>query len=193
MSNNQNPAAIAGMSDAAVRAKTERDWGEWVRALDADGVADLGHGQIAAHVQERYGLSGWWAQTVTVGYERIRGLRAIGQRRGTGRYQASKSKTFQVSVSRLYAAFADPAERARWLPDVDMSIRTAKADRSMRIGWPDGTSVQIWFTAKGPSKAQVAIQHADLAGNADRDDRKTYWAERLEALADHLRSAAVHR
>ena len=183
MPNEESPAAIAGMSDEAVRAKTGRDWVEWLQALDTDNAASLSHSRIAAHLQERYGLPGWWAQTVTVGYERIRGLRAVGQRRGTGRYEANKSKTFKVPVSRLYAALADPAERARWLPGIELEIRTAQPDKSMRITWPDGTSVQAWFTDKGPSKAQVAIQHADLADSADRDDRKDYWGERLEALA----------
>lgn len=183
MPTEESPAAIAGMSDEAVCAKTGRNWAAWLQALDADGAAKLSHSRIAAHLQERYGLSGWWAQTVTVGYERIRGLRAVGQRRGTGRFEANKSKTFNVPVSRLYAALADPAERAAWLPGVDLEVRAAQPDRSLRITWPDGTSVQAWFTAKGPSKAQVAIRHAGLADSADRDDRKTYWGERLEALA----------
>jgi hypothetical protein len=31
-----------------------------------------------------YKIPGWWAQTVTVGYERIKGLRAVGEASGSG-------------------------------------------------------------------------------------------------------------
>ena len=71
----------------------------------------------------------WWAQMVTVGYERIRGLREIGQRRG-GAFEANKSKTFPVPVDRLYRAFAQKRTRRRWLPD-DVTIRTSKREKSI--------------------------------------------------------------
>ncbi|CAN5701216.1 hypothetical protein BH23GEM1_BH23GEM1_01270 [soil metagenome] len=51
---------------------------------------------------------------MTVGYERINGLRARGQRRD-GSYEASKSRTFNVPVARLFDAWANPALRKKWL------------------------------------------------------------------------------
>jgi hypothetical protein len=50
---------------------------------------------------------------VTVGYERIRGLRDRGQRRG-GEYEATKSRTFNIPVERLFDAFANARIRRRW-------------------------------------------------------------------------------
>jgi hypothetical protein len=55
-------------------------------------------------VREKYKIPGWWSQTVAVGYERIKGLRAIGQRMD-GSFEASKSRTFAVPLARLYGAF----------------------------------------------------------------------------------------
>lgn len=175
-------AALAGMSNDAVRAKTGRTWRQWVTALEAVDAAKMPHREIARHVRATYDVSNWWAQTVTVGYERIRGLREIGQRRG-GSFDANKSKTFGVPVATLYRAFSDKRRRARWLPGVDLTIRTSRVDRSMRITWPDGTPVQAYFTAKGPSKSQVAIQHGGLPDKERVAARKEYWAERLSALA----------
>ena len=57
---------------------------------------------------EKYKVPGWWAQTVTVGYERIKGLRAVGQRRD-GTFEANKSRTFAVPLARLYAPSTTPA------------------------------------------------------------------------------------
>jgi hypothetical protein len=178
-------AALAGMRDAAVRAKTGRTWRQWVHDLDSIEATKLPHREIARHVHDNYDISGWWAQTVTVGYERIRGLREIGQRR-SGSYEANKSKTFAVPIARLYRAFSVKRTRGRWLPGVDLKIRTSTVDKSMRITWPDETSVHAYFSAKGSKKSQVAIQHVGLATKADVAKGKQYWAERFEALAEIL-------
>jgi hypothetical protein len=122
---------------------------------------------------------------VTVGYERIKGLRAIGQRRGAG-YEASKSKVFAVPIGRLFRAFHDTRSRRRWLPGVRLTVRTATADKSMRITWADGTSVELGFYAKSPAKSQVAIQHTKLPDKPSADRMKAYWAERLAALESIL-------
>jgi hypothetical protein len=52
-----------------------------VHALDYLGAKEMSHREIAALVSKKYKIDGWWSQTVTVGYERINGLRARGQRR----------------------------------------------------------------------------------------------------------------
>ena len=178
-------AALAGMSDAAVRKATGKTWTEWVRILDAVGAAKLPHREIASYLHREHHVPDWWTQTVTVGYERIRGLRDVGQRRGGG-YEGSKSRTFPVPLSKLYRAFATAPMRARWLPGAKLTVRTATKDRSMRITWHDGTSVHLYFTAKGTAKSQVAVQHVKLPTKADVARVKTYWAERLEALAGML-------
>jgi hypothetical protein len=74
-------AAAAGTSDAKLKAKTGCTWERWVRALDRQGAGQMSHREIAALVNEKYKVDEWWSQTVTVGYERIKGLRARAQRR----------------------------------------------------------------------------------------------------------------
>jgi hypothetical protein len=174
-------AKLAGMSDATIKARTGCTWERWVRALDHVAAHQWSHREIAAHVQQKYKVSGWWSQSVTVGYERIKGLRAIGQRRGGG-YEASKSKTFAAPVSRLYRAFHDPRTRRRWLGGAKPTVRTAVPDKSMRVTWQDGTSVEWYFVGKGAAKCQVVVQHSKLADKASADRMKAYWTERLGAL-----------
>lgn len=178
-------AKLAGMSDAAVNEKTGRTWEGWVRELDRLGARAWPHREIAKHLHESCGVPGWWSQMVTVGYERIHGLRATGQRLD-GAYEVSKSRTFPVPVARLYRAWKEPRTRAKWLPGIALTIRTATPDKSMRITWPDGTSVAAWFVAKGAAKSQVAVAHSKLAGKADAEARKAYWGERLRVLAEVL-------
>lgn len=68
-------AALAGLSDAALKAKTGCTWERWVKALDYQQAYEWPHREIAAFVREKYKVPSWWRQTVTVGYERIKGLR----------------------------------------------------------------------------------------------------------------------
>jgi uncharacterized protein YndB with AHSA1/START domain len=178
-------AKLGGKSDAILKEKTGWPWERWVKALDRAKAYTCPHGKIAKYVREKYQLPGWWAQTVTVGYERIKGLRAIGQRRD-GSFEANKSKTVAVPVDRLYSAFHDARLRARWLPGVDLTVRTAAPEKSMRITWPDRTSVVIGFTKKGVGKSQVALAHGKLPDKAAATRMKQYWGERLGALEEVL-------
>lgn len=176
-----NYAELAGKSDEAVQKQTGRTWAEWVRVLDAVNAAEKPHREIAQYVSS-LGIPPWWTQTVTVGYERIRGLREIGQRRG-GAYEASKSRTFHVPIERLFDAFADDATRAQWL-DVDTEVRSASRPKRVRLSWPDGTSVQIGFEAKSDAKCVVAVQHEKLPDKATAEAMKKAWAAHFDRLGE---------
>jgi hypothetical protein len=178
-------AKLAGRSDAIMKEKTGCTWERWVKALDRERAYTWSHRDIATHVREKYKISGWWAQSVTVGYERIKGLRAVGQRRD-GLFEAGKSKTFAVPLAQLYEAFSDARIRRRWLPDVDLTIRTASREKSMRITWPDRTSVEVGFLSRGARKSQVGLVHAKLPDRAAVTKKKEYWAERLAELGKLL-------
>mgnify|MGYP001584293367 CR=1 FL=1 len=181
-------ARIAGMSDEAVKKATGCPWAKWVKALDHVEAYTWPHREIADYVHEKYKVPDWWTQMVTVGYERIKGLRAKGQRRGGG-YEATRSKVFPVPLGRLYRAFHDSRTRARWLSGVALKVRTATREKSIRISWPDGTSVEAYFTGKGAAKSQVQVQHRKLVDQADAARRKAYWSERLAALGEILAPA----
>jgi len=178
-------AAIAGMSDDAVRSKTGKTWRQWVVALDALDAVALEHKQIARKLQVDFDVSPWWSQTVTVAYERIRGLRDTGQRRGGG-YDVNKSKTLPVPIGELYKAFGARL-RKRWLGDVDLTVKKASVEKSMRITWDDGSPLDVYFWDKGPHKSQVQLQHRQHATKAAADERRAYWTEKLAALSDLLR------
>ncbi|HEU4747184.1 MAG TPA: hypothetical protein VFS56_01695, partial [Gemmatimonadaceae bacterium] len=99
-------AELAGFADTVIKEKTGCPWELWVKALDYHGAAEMSHREIASLVHTKYKVSGWWSQAVTVGYERIKGIRARGQRLD-GSYEASKSRTYNVPVKTLFDAWAD--------------------------------------------------------------------------------------
>ena len=166
-------ATLAGMSDAAIKRGTGCNWEKWVRTLDHRGARNMRHGEIARLAHE-YGASDWWAQSVAVGYERIKGLRARGQMR-SGTWTATKSRTFAVPVTTLFEAFR------KSLP-AEVRVRTARAPKTMRVTWEDGSIIAIGFTDKG-AKSAVALEHSGLKSKDDVDRVKRMWSERLDHLA----------
>jgi hypothetical protein len=177
-------AALAGFSDRAIKDKTGCTWERWVPMLDHLGAAEMTHGEIAALVTRRFKIDGWWSQAVAVGYERIRGRRAIGQRID-GSFEASKSRTFDVPVAALFEAWANARRRKRWLTDA-VTVRTSIAPKSIRLGWDDGTIVAAWFTTKGADRSSVALAHTKLHDKAAAERLKHYWSERLDVLGEVL-------
>ena len=183
--NPKDYAALAGMSDAVIKQKTGCTWERWVKSLDYHGAEQMPHRDIAALVNEKYKIDGWWSQSVTVGYERIKGLRARGQRRD-GTYEASKSRTYNVSVTTLFDAWADASIRKRWLDGASVKVRAATAPKSMRLGWTDGSIIAVGFTAKAKAKSSVALAHTKLPDRESAGRFKQYWSERLDALGEML-------
>ena len=177
-----NYAELAGMSDEAVKKATGRDWAEWVKTLDAVQAAEKPHREIAEYVKS-LGTPDWWSQGVTVGYERVRGLRDMGQRRG-GSYEASKSRTFAVPVETLFDAVAKAPKRKRWLP-IEMKVRTSTPHKTIRASFDDGTLVQFYFVDKG-GKSTITVQHQKLADKEAVNQTKQSWVERFDALAELL-------
>ena len=178
-------ARLAGMSDEKIKENTGCAWERWVWHLDKVNAHEWPHREIARYVKEKYKTPDWWTQAVAVGYERIRGLRERGQRR-SGSWEASKSKTVNAGVSALFRAFKEPKRRSSWLPGQTMAIRTAVPNKSMRITWHDGTSVELSFASKGRSKSMVAVQHTKLASREAAAMARSFWAEHLDRLADHV-------
>jgi uncharacterized protein YndB with AHSA1/START domain len=175
-------AAIAGMSDEAVAAKTGCTWERWVWALDQVEAHRWPHSEIARYLGEKYKVPAWWRQMIAVGYERVRGLRERGQMRA-GHFSVSKSRTFPVAASTLFRAFKEPGKRARWMPGTKVAVRSATVGKVVRFTWSDGSSVEVRFTTRDRRKTSVAVEHTRIASKAEAEWLRAWWGERLEAVA----------
>ncbi len=172
--------AVAGqrISDEALARRTERAWDEWFKLLDEWDATSKKHPDIARWLVEEHEVDGWWAQTITVGYEQSRGMRQPGQS-PDGKFSANASKTVNVSAERAFDAFAEESRRAEWLPDVPINPTTVNRPKSFRAEWVDGTRVAVWITPKGDDKTSVSLQHEKLADSDTAAEMKAYWRDRL--------------
>jgi len=166
--------AEPGISDAAIQRGSGRTWDEWFAILDAWQATTRGHTAIARYIAEEHGVDGWWAQNVTVGYERARGLRAVNQR--SDGFSTNASRTFAVSVERLFAAIVEH-------PGELLIVRSARKPRSARFDVPEnGTRVSATFIARSAEKSTVQLQQLSLP---DREAVET-WRARLHAYLDQV-------
>ncbi|MGH2945166.1 MAG: hypothetical protein ACRDPC_02660 [Solirubrobacteraceae bacterium] len=179
-------------SDEALRQRTGRGWEEWFDLLDQWGAAGRSHRDIARWVAAQQGIEplAWNAQAITMGYERARGGRAVGER--ADGFAITASKTVAVPVERLFDAFTDASIRDRWLPGAQLRERTATRPRSAHFDWGDGASrVHVGFVAKGGAKSTVAVEHARLGDAEQAEETKSWWRERLATLKSQLEGDGI--
>jgi hypothetical protein len=169
------------MSDEAMVRGSGRSHAEWFTLLDAWGATERAHTEIAAWLRTEHGVDGWWTQSITVDYERARGMRGRHQQRDG--YSIDVRKTVAVEPARALAAFTNGSLRRRWLPDAEMRQRPTRAALTARFDWSDPTSrVVVTIVPKGPGKATVTISHERLPDAESAERFKGAWRHWLADL-----------
>ena len=186
---------VENMSDAAVHKATGRDWAGWRAHLDSAGAQDWSHKQIVAHLNETETLSGWWQQTVTVGYEKMHGRRIIGQTADAG-FQVGVQRTLPLALDAAWCLVMSPDAVRGWLGDVgdtrlepgsryrtsdgiEGEIRVVKPNDRVRLTWqPTGSApstLQIAVTPAGAGKTAIRFHHERLASADEREVMRQCW------------------
>jgi len=189
------------LSEAAVQKRTGHGYRHWFQLLDAFGAATKGHTAAARHLAQEHGVPGWYAQGITVAYERARGLRQRNQA-SSGAFQVSVSRVLPVPVSEVAGALGDARRRAVWLKDADPELvraldaafegekprRVIVKDAShsrLRYPW-DGSVVEIHILAKPKGRASIVADNTKLRDGAHVERRRLQWRRALDALKAHL-------
>jgi hypothetical protein len=174
----------AGVTTARVVEVTGKDHEAWFALLDAAGATTMAHPAIAALLVEQHAVPGWWAQHLTVAYERARGLRAEHQR--PDGFEISKSKTIPAPVEHVYRALVEDARRGQWL-DGELEISSTRPDRTVNGRWDGGPErLTIRLDAKGESRTVLSLGHSKLPDAQAAEAAKVAWGARLESLKDLL-------
>jgi hypothetical protein len=164
------------ISDAAVKAKTGKDWAAWLDVLDSAGIVRI--------LSEKHGVPSWWRQMIAVEYERARGLR-VRHQTASG-FSVAISKTIPTSLSRLYAATANSVQRRQWFPKGAFELSSQTKDKYFRGSWNQSARLEIGFFAKVQDKAQIAVQVSKLAKQADVELEREAWKAALSRLQQRL-------
>ena len=170
------------MADETLRDATGRGWDEWCDIIDAWPGKDDGHTAIATYVHDELGVAGWWAQTVTVGYERISGLRLLYQQ-PDGTFSANKSRTVTADADLIRQMLLEDGDRADLFPGLETELRSRPTSKTLRIGIGPGTA-QIALEPQDDDRVKVSIAHDKLPSAAAVEEWKDYWSDWLQAIDD---------
>ncbi len=157
----------------------------------------------AKHLYEAHGVDGWYAQGITVAYERERGVRGMNQR-CDGAFEVSASKVMNATTKQVVKAFSDARTRAKWINEAEATLADALAkgvaDKKSKgfVVRPDGqarfrykwndTIVQLYMIPKSKEKISVVVQHTKLPSG---DSVELYRGQWKTALRPARRS--LHR
>lgn len=170
--------ADPGWPDETVVKGTGRDWDHWLATLDAWGAMDQPHTDVARWLTETQDISAWWAQTVTVGYERARGRRAVHQ---TSRgFEVSVSRTMRAPLADIWVVLTDPDRRSAWVEPGVLEPTTSRDGLLARFtvaGTP--STVEISLQSRAPDRTTVTTAVRRLADADDVERQRLAWRERL--------------
>jgi hypothetical protein len=171
--------------DDAVVAATGRSWDDWVDLIEADGPLSTppsmgDHRAIAAWLGEHHGLDGWWAQTVTGGFERITGIR-LPYQRPDGTFTAGRSATVRVDHDDLRAVLLDDDGRADLFPGRRAELLSKRSAKAIRLAVGPGVA-RIQLQPVDDERVTVSVAHERLPTFDDVDVWRHYWADWLEAI-----------
>lgn len=156
---------MSGMSDEAVKAATGKDWSKRRTFLDKTGAAENPHKQIVFDLHAK-GLPGWWAQSVTVGYERMIGRRAVGQR-CDGAFWASASRMvvgdIDTALARWLSLIGDRVDYGDAVAEGPPRVSESANWRYWKLDLDDGSRVSVTICSKGADKAILAVGHEKVA------------------------------
>jgi uncharacterized protein YndB with AHSA1/START domain len=203
VSSNPVPPAVPEAllrSEPRLVERTGHGWGHWFALLDAFDAAAKGHTATARHVAEGHGASGWYAQQITVQYERARGLRGTNQRM-SGEYEVSVSKVLPAPVAKVVKALRDARARAAWAAALDPELRRAfaaavggakglrereRGDARLRFKAPSGVTVALYLDPKPDGRSLLVATTMRLRAAGDIDGYRSTWRQAFAALAHRL-------
>jgi hypothetical protein len=194
----RTPAAKGAVSDDKVRERTGHGLDHWFAVLDRFGGVEKGHTASARHLFEAHKVPGWYAQGITVAYERARGVRVLNQR-CDGEYEVSVSKVLPAGTAEAIQALTDTRVRRRWTEGVDPQLTRAlfasldgpasrgvvvRADGLGRHRYKWGsTTVQLYLVPKAGGKLSLVATNSKLADGSMVEERRAMWRTTLDALA----------
>jgi hypothetical protein len=168
------------MADDTLREATGKGWDEWCEVIDGWPGNQEGHTAIATFLREDHEVDGWWAQTITVGYERITGMR-LPYQQPDGTFSAGKSRTVAADPGLLRDLLLNDEDRADLFPGMETELRSRPTAKTLRIGIGPGTA-QIAIETVDDGRAKVSIAHDKLPSPESVEDWKAYWTDWLEAI-----------
>lgn len=206
------------MNNDTVRKATGRSFTQWFEVIESAGISSAPHKTIAEYLAALDGVSFWWAQSITVEYEKAVGRRVKGQT-ASGDFQVGVSKTLPVSTEVLWAFLESEKGLALLLSggnSVDSPAGSGVLDSLMSLdgstgdglrvytttfhegshlrlqytepGWAAHSILQIRVRAAATGKTTLSFHQEKLPDMSARETMKTRWKTLASRLSEEFPS-----
>lgn len=183
----RSAAAADRPSDDKVKDTTGKKWEAWFSILDRWGARERKHGETVGFLMEEHHVPGWWAQSITVGYGRARGMRLKHQQANGSRSTLRRRSPFPSTFSSTHSSTHDREGSGSPTGRCHCGLRS-RATRRASAGGDGSTRLSASFIDKGPSKSAVAVAHERLPDADEAETTKLSWRGRLSDLKSFLES-----
>ncbi len=198
------------MEDETIFKSTGRRQADWFDLIRRQGLAEASHKEIADWLHTHSEVSYWWAQTITVEYEKHIGRRVIGQTQN-GLYQIGVTRTIDAAPEILWAWLASPdglaalagVEEVRpGTPSLESLDMTAASGITMKTttfregshvrmqwqapGWEVPSILQVRVNPKADGRAALAFHQEKIPDARERDVLRDRWRGVAEQVAANL-------
>jgi len=162
---------------------TGKNWKEWFTKLKKMGAEEMPHKQIAAMLEKQFGISAWWAQSITVRYEQETGRRIPGET-CENTYQTTISKTVIGSVGEIFSRWIDNFSYRASLNGKKLkneaTTSVTKKWHYWRVKLANGSAISINFSQKEKDKILIQVNHDKLLNEEEILAWKNFWKKTLE-------------
>jgi uncharacterized protein YndB with AHSA1/START domain len=198
------------LDDASILKHTGKARDVWFDDLDGAGGLEVGRRNLVMHLYDKRKLDEWWSTSLVVEYERARGDKEKdGRPKG---YSICATKTIGAPVERVFEAWTDLAQLARWfgprarvewkegglLESADgerCSVGRVRANKDLRFAWEQGarapgSQVEVLFAAKGAGRTGITLNHTRIQDRRHADELRSAWGGAFDKLKSLLEEKA---
>jgi uncharacterized protein YdhG (YjbR/CyaY superfamily) len=168
-----------------VKKSTGKDWGEWFAVLKAEEAEKLLHSEIAELLTSTHSVPGWWAQTITVEFERLIGRRKVGQT-GDGTFQTTTTKTMTGDLDQVFTLWLNQVLKTDHFNNQEFKeepkISKSEKWRYWRVILKNGLKITASVGYKAADKSILSLTTEKLPDQNSIKEWKDYWTNYLKQL-----------
>lgn len=196
---------MARIGPKAIQKSTGKKLSDWVDIIQRSGFSEASHKSIADFLHQKYQLSFWWAQEITVLFEKHIGKRVTGQTQN-GRFQVGVSKTLAINSTLVWNFLVSPEfnqlitgdftpqelnSAAEAINGIRYKTTTFQPFSHFRMQWKkrewDKYSVlQVRLTSKSDHKTTLTFHKENLPDQNQRKELKLFWSQILHEVEEKI-------
>ncbi len=178
-------SAKPSLTDKTVKKATGKGWNDWFAILKQEEADQLIHKDIARLLTDKYKIDGWWAQSITVEFERYLGRRQVGQVK-SGTFQTAVSKTMPGNLDQVFDLWLEAVKGAEEFNSIPLAGKPAISKtekwRYWRVNLKDGSKITITVGFKSEDKSVLTFSNEKLKDQDAIESWKAFWKDYLKKL-----------